>query len=198
MYSSWLKYIFVLIFCASSSVLMAIAAAAVDGAAKTGGMSPDLIDQHGKRVNLSRFLGKPTVVHFGFTHCPVICPTTLYEISDHLATLGPLASKVNFVFVTVDPERDTAGVLKSYISSFDERIIGITGTVAAIDGLTNHFGATYTKRPAGDTYYMDHVVYGYLKDHRWEGAGTLYLGSGAKKARVQERLKKMIADAARR
>jgi protein SCO1/2 len=142
---------------------MAIAAAAVDGAAKQGGISPSLIDQNGRQVSLNRFLGKPTVVHFGFTHCPVICPTTLYEIAEHLAALGEQSSKVNFVFVTVDPERDTAGVLKSYISSFDERIIGITGSVAAIDGLAKHFGATYAKRPAGETYYMDHVVYGFLK-----------------------------------
>src|SRR5882724_3148949 len=78
-----------------------------------------LLDQDGRAVTEADFKGRPLLVFFGYTHCPDVCPTTLFEISEILRKLGPDADKVNALFVTVDPERDTAPVIRDYLSSFD-------------------------------------------------------------------------------
>lgn len=87
-----------------------------------------LVNHRGERVTQDTFKGKPTVYFFGFTHCPEVCPTTLFEMSQHLKELGPDADRLNVVFVTVDPEWDTPELLKTYLESFDPRIVAFTGT----------------------------------------------------------------------
>jgi len=88
----------------------------------------ELIDQDGIKVTDKTFAGKPSVIFFGYTSCPDFCPTALSELSTWLNALGPNADKLNVLFISIDPERDTSAHLKEYLSSFDPRIRGLTGT----------------------------------------------------------------------
>ena len=87
-----------------------------------------LTDQAGQAVTEKSLIGKPSIVFFGFTHCPDVCPTALFEMSEVLRAMGPDASKVNAYFVSVDPERDTPAVMKDYLSSFDPHLKALTGS----------------------------------------------------------------------
>jgi len=114
----------------------------------------------GKTVTEAEFEGKPFLVYFGYTHCPDICPTTLAQISDMLAKLPGLPVKV--LFVTVDPERDTAKLMADYVSSFDPRIVGLSGTPDEIAAIEKTYRVYARKAPTKDgDYAMDHssVVY---------------------------------------
>lgn len=153
----------------------------------------DLTDQHGVPLSTARLLGRPAVVHFGFTHCPVVCPTTLNEVALLMERLGPKADQINFLFITVDPKRDTADVLKTYVNHFDKRIIGVTGSEKAISAVARSFGTSFAKRPHEDGYNMDHAIYAFLKDRRWGTVGTLYLGSGANQKLVKTRINALLA-----
>ncbi|MCG7392918.1 SCO family protein [Microvirga sp. ACRRW] len=116
-----------------------------------------LVNHHGERVSQDTFKGKPTAYFFGFTHCPEVCPTTLFEMTQHLKTLGPDAERLNVVFVTVDPERDTPDLLKTYLESFDPRIVALTGTPEEVASAAKAFRISYRKVPTeGDNYTMDH------------------------------------------
>ena len=90
-----------------------------------------LTDQAGQTVTDKSMQGHPTLVFFGFTHCPDVCPTTLFEISEVLKAMGKDADRVNAYYISVDPERDTAAAMKEYLSSFDPRLKGLTGTPEA-------------------------------------------------------------------
>lgn len=123
-----------------------------------------LVDQNGATVTDKSLAGEPYLVFFGFTHCPDICPTTLYEASEMLAALGKdVPAKV--LFVTVDPERDTPEILKSYLGSFDPRITGLSGTPEQIAAIMKAYRAYARKVPLkGDDYTMDHTAVVYLMD----------------------------------
>src|SRR5438128_8996485 len=86
-----------------------------------------LTDQNGKVVTEQDLKGLPFLVFFGFTHCPDVCPTTLFEVSEILRQLGADADRVGALFITVDPERDTPETMKDYLSSFDPHLVGLTG-----------------------------------------------------------------------
>ena len=86
-----------------------------------------LTDQTGQTVTEKNLQGHPTLIFFGFTHCPDVCPTTLFEISEVLRAMGKDADRVNAYFISVDPERDTSAAMKDYLSSFDPRLKGLTG-----------------------------------------------------------------------
>jgi protein SCO1/2 len=102
-------------------------------------------------------------VFFGFTHCPDVCPTTLFDISETLRALGPDADRIGALFVTVDPERDTPAVLKDYLSSFDPRVIGVTGDPAAVASMEKAYRVYAKKVPLdGGGYTMDHTALVYL------------------------------------
>src|SRR5882672_8702161 len=88
-----------------------------------------LVDQNAKPITDQDFKGEPFLVFFGFTHCPDVCPTTLFEVSEIFRALGPDADRVRAIFFTVDPERDTPASLKEYMSSFDPRLSGLTGSL---------------------------------------------------------------------
>ena len=124
-----------------------------------------LIDQNGKPVTDQDMKGRPFLVFFGFTHCPDVCPTTLFEVSEILGALGPDGERVRALFVTVDPERDTPEKLKDYLSSFDPRLIGVTGDEAAIKAMERAY-RVYAKRVPleGGGYTMDHTAIVYLMD----------------------------------
>lgn len=152
-----------------------------------------LLDQNGREFTGRDLAGRPTVMHFGFTHCPVVCPTTLYEIAERLADLGTLADQINFVFVSVDPDRDTPVVLKEYIASFDTRIVGLTGSSAQIRRLADAVGARFERHPAKDGGYdMDHSIEGFLLDRNGRRVSALHVGYGADSAKTLAALKSLI------
>jgi len=124
-----------------------------------------LTDQNGKPVSERDLKGKPFLVFFGFTHCPDVCPTTLFEVSEVLRSLGPDADRTRALFITVDPERDTPAVMKDYLSSFDPHFSGLTGDPAAIAAVAKAYRVYYKKVPTEqDNYTMDHTAIVYLMD----------------------------------
>ena len=124
-----------------------------------------LTDSTGTAVTEQTYRGKWLVVYFGYTLCPDICPTTMLEIADALKALGPRASAVQGIFVTVDPDRDTPEVLGDYLSSFDPRLVGLTGTRAQITAAAKSFRVFYERQDRDDgTYSYDHSAFMYLVD----------------------------------
>ena len=124
-----------------------------------------LVDQDGKAVSDEDMKGRPFLVFFGFTHCPDICPTTLFDMSQMLHTLGPDAGRIGVLFITVDPERDTPAVLKDYLSNFDPHLRGLTGDPAAVNVALKAFRVYAKKVPLeGSDYTMDHTAVVYLMD----------------------------------
>ena len=124
-----------------------------------------LIDQDGRAVTDRDFKGKPLLVFFGFTHCPDVCPTTLFDVSEILRRLGKDADQVGALFVTVDPARDTPEKLKEYLSSFDPHLRGLTGDEPAIVAIAKAYRVYYKKVPnPGGDYTMDHTAIVYLMD----------------------------------
>ena len=123
-----------------------------------------LTDQDGRTVTAADFKGEPTLVFFGYTHCPDVCPTTLDSISQMFKALGP-GRPTRALFITLDPERDTPAVLKDYLSGFDPRILGLTGPQAAIDSVAHAYRVYARKVPTGDgSYSVDHTGVVYLMD----------------------------------
>ena len=122
-----------------------------------------LVDDTGAAVTEKTLAGKPYTMYFGYTFCPDVCPTTLLDLSRWIQKLGPEADKLNYVFVTVDPERDTVQSLHAYLSSFDKRIRGYTGTAAEIAQIAKEYRVYYKKIPTEDGgYTMDHSAIIYL------------------------------------
>ncbi|MGE7153656.1 SCO family protein [Methylorubrum rhodesianum] len=139
-----------------------------------------LVDQNGATVSERDFAGKPYLMFFGFTHCPDVCPTTLQQISDVLAVLGPKADTLKVAFVSVDPERDTPESLKTYLSSFDPRIVGLTGSPEQVVAAIKTFRAYAKKVPSqGGDYTMEHTALVYLMDARNGFVGAVNLNRPA-------------------
>jgi protein SCO1 len=122
-----------------------------------------LTDQNGHTVTDRDLKGKPFLAFFGFTHCPDVCPTALFEVSEIMKALGPDADRVRVLFVTVDPERDTAALLKDYLSSFDPHLSALTGSPEAIAAIAKAYRVYYKKVPLAEgDYTMDHTAIVYL------------------------------------
>jgi len=124
-----------------------------------------LINQDEQTVTDQDFRGRPFLAFFGFTHCPDVCPTTLFEVSEIFRNLGPDADRVRVAFFTVDPERDTPAALKEYLSSFDPRLSGLTGSLEDLAAVAKSYRAIYRKVPLEQGgYTMDHTAIVYLMD----------------------------------
>jgi protein SCO1/2 len=124
-----------------------------------------LTDQAGQAVTEKSMQGHPTLIFFGFTHCPDVCPTTLFEISEVLRVMGKDADSVNAYYISVDPERDTAAAMKDYLSSFDPRLKGLTGNSEQIAKVLSEYRVYAKKVPLKDgDYTMDHTALIYLMD----------------------------------
>ena len=124
-----------------------------------------LVDQNGKHVTDQDLKGRPFLVFFGFTHCPDVCPTTLFDVSEVMRSLGPDADRTGALFITVDPERDTAAALKEYLGSFDTHVRGLTGDADALAAVAKEYRVYYKKVPLdGGDYTMDHTAIVYLMD----------------------------------
>ena len=124
-----------------------------------------LTDQSGQTVTDQSLKGRPTLIFFGYTHCPDVCPTTLFEMSEVLKAMGADAERVNAYFVSVDPERDDAATIKSYLSSFDPHLKGLTGPPAVVADVLREYRVYARKVPSKDgDYTMDHTALIYLMD----------------------------------
>ncbi len=135
-----------------------------------------LMGSEGKSVSDADLKGDVVVMFFGFTHCPDVCPTALFEVSELFRKLGD-GAKVRGVFVSVDPERDTPEILKDYLSSFDKRIIGLSGDQAALDPMLKAYRVYARKNPAANgEYSMDHSAIVYLLDKQMRFIGPLNMG----------------------
>ena len=124
-----------------------------------------LTDQSGQTVTEKEMQGRPTLIFFGFTHCPDVCPTSLFEISEVLRAMGQDADKVNAYFISVDPERDTADAMKEYLASFDPHLKGLTGPPQDLAKVISEYRVYAKKVPLKDgDYTMDHTALVYLMD----------------------------------
>jgi protein SCO1/2 len=147
----------------------------------------ELVDQNGKTVTQQDLRGKPFLVFFGFTHCPDVCPTTLFEVSEVLRALGPDADRVGALFVTVDPERDTPDKLKDYLSSFDPHLRGLTGDQTAVAAMLKAYRVYARKVPQDDGYTMDHYAGIYLMDKNGQFVAPFRLNRGTAEAAAELR-----------
>ena len=126
-----------------------------------------LLDPDGKTRTLDDFKGKVVVMFFGYTQCPDVCPTTLTEMEQAMNLLGPQSNQVQVLFVTVDPQRDTAAILKQYVPAFDPRFLGLRpADDAALDKVTKDFKIYYKKVPGSSpgSYTIDHTAGSYAFD----------------------------------
>jgi protein SCO1 len=125
-----------------------------------------LTDQDGKVITDTDYKGKPFLVFFGYTHCPDVCPTTLFDLSEVMRALGPDANRTAGLFISVDPDRDTPEALKDYLSSFDPHLRGATADQAELDKVEKEYRVYAKKVPTGKNgdYSMDHSAIVYLMD----------------------------------
>jgi protein SCO1 len=149
-----------------------------------------LTDQTGKAVTDQTYKGKWLLVFFGFTFCPDVCPTTLNQVAQVMDRLGPLASQVQPLFITIDPARDTPAVLAQYTAAFDPRIVGLTGTPEEIAAAAKAYRVYYAKVDQGSDYTMDHsaILYVMRPDGRYEA----FFSADAKADDMTAKLKSWI------
>ena len=152
-----------------------------------------LNDQDGKPRTLADFKGKAVVIFFGYTHCPDVCPTTMAEMSGVMKQLGPDADRVQVLFVTVDPERDTPALLKQYVPAFDPRFIGLSGDAEATAKVAKEFRVFYQKVPGKTegSYTMDHTAASYVFDP--QGRVRLFVRHGQGPDPIVHDLKVLLA-----
>ncbi len=154
-----------------------------------------LIDHHGKPRTLGDFKGKAVVVFFGFMNCPDVCPTTMAEMANVMKALGPDAERVQVLFITVDPERDTPELLAKYVPAFDSRFLGLTGDKAAIEKVAKEFRVFYQKSPGKEpgSYSMDHTSGSYVFDP--QGRVRLFVRHGQGIEPLAQDIKTLLAGA---
>jgi len=139
-----------------------------------------LVDQKGAEITEQAFRGHPTVVFFGFTHCPEVCPTTLAEMDSWLSALGEQGRDIRAYFVSIDPERDDAATLDRYVGNVSQRITGITGEPDKIGEMAKAFGIFVKKVPLdGGDYTMDHTATVLLLDRNGGFFGTIAYGENS-------------------
>jgi len=173
---------------------LALRAQVQSGATKIGGPFT-LVDDTGAQVSEADLKGKSTVMYFGYTFCPEVCPTTLTDLAQWMQMIGRDADRLNYVFVTVDPERDTPKVMHDYVSAFDPRIRGLTGTSEQIAKVTKEYGVYYKRIPTSDGgYVMDHSAVLYMMDPNVRFVGVIPYQEDTAKAVAK--LKKLAAQSA--
>lgn len=152
-----------------------------------------LNDHSGKPVTLETYKGKVVVLFFGFTHCPDVCPTTMAEMSAVMKELGPDADKVQVLFATLDPERDTKELLAQYVPGFDPRFVGLVGTPEQVAATAKEFKVFYQKVPGKTegSYVIDHTAGSYVFDK--SGKIRLFLRHGGGTAPIVHDLKLLLA-----
>lgn len=190
--------------------LAALAALSLSGCQKAGPDKPafkgidltgaeyartlNLTDQDGRARSLADFKGKVLVVFFGYTQCPDVCPTTMAEVAEVKRSLGADGDKVQGIFVTIDPERDTAQLLKAYLSSFDPSFVGLRGSEEQTQAAAKEFKVFYAKVPGKtpETYTMDHTAASFIFDT--EGRVRVYARYGAGAQPLADDIKLLLAE----
>lgn len=153
-----------------------------------------LASSSGGELSSADLKGAPFLVFFGYTHCPDVCPETVSDVSTWLDALGPEGKEMKALFISIDPERDSAASLKDYLSSFSERIVGLTGTPDEIAQVAKEYRVYYAKHPTKDgDYTMDHSAVIYLMDRDGKLAGTLTYDE--KKEAAVAKLKRLLTAA---
>lgn len=173
----------VVILGASLAVTFAIREQAAPGAPETAmprdaramfGGPFSIGDMRGGRLTERDLIGRPSLLFFGFTHCPDVCPTTLTDISDWFDRLGDAGRELTAYFVTVDPERDTAPFLREYLAAFDDRIVGLVGDENETRRIAEAWRVHYRRVPLdGGNYTMDHTASVFMIDRKGQFAGTI-------------------------
>ncbi|MCX7303407.1 MAG: SCO family protein [Hyphomicrobiales bacterium] len=136
-----------------------------------------LVDQTGAPITEAAFRGQPSAVFFGFTHCPEVCPTTLFELDGWLKKLGDDGKNIRAYFVSIDPERDTPELMKTYVSNVSDRIVGISGEPDKVHQMAKSFGIFWRKVDlVGGDYTMDHTASVLLLHGSGDFAGTIAYG----------------------
>ena len=164
--------------------------AVAEGEALVGGPF-ELVNGRGETVTEADFEGRPFAIFFGFTHCPDVCPTSLFEMARWIETLGPAAERMRFAFVTVDPARDTPAVMRDYVGAFSERIVPLTGSEAQVARVLDAYRVHARKVPLEDGgYTMDHSAFVYLMDEN--GRYAAHITYGEDKERAVAKLRDLV------
>ena len=145
----------------------------------------NLTDNNGKPITQEAFIGHPSAVFFGFTHCPEVCPTTLYELAGWLEELGEEGKSIRAFFISVDPERDTPQIMNDYVTNFSDRITGITGNPKEVFKLAKSWHVFWKKVPSPDDdgdYSIDHTASIFLTDAKGNFKGTIAYGEAGETA----------------
>lgn len=152
-----------------------------------------LPDHNGKLRTLEDFRGKAVVVFFGFTHCPDVCPSTMAEMAQVMQQLGPDAERVQVLFVSVDPERDTPQILSQYVPAFHPSFLGLTGTLEQTEQTVREFKAFYQKVPGKEagSYTVDHTAGSYVFDP--QGRVRLFVRHGQGAEPIAHDLKLLLS-----
>lgn len=166
---------------------------ATDLTGNTLGADFALTDQNGKPRRLADFKDKVVVVFFGYTQCPDACPTTLGALREVMASLGPQAERLQVVFITLDPERDTEKLLAEYVPAFHPSFLGLRGDAAATAATAQTFKVFYKKQPGptADGYTIDHSTGSYIYDP--QGRLRLYMKYGETPEHVASDIRQLLA-----
>lgn len=145
-------------------------------------------DHKGARVTEKDLLGRPSAIFFGYTHCPEVCPTTMWELTQRLKELGPKADPLQVLFVSVDPARDTPETMATYLQSFDPRIRALIGTEEEVAAMARAWKVFYKKGPEEKGRYdYDHTASVYLMDESGRFVGTIGWGESEEGQRAKLR-----------
>jgi len=160
------------------------------------GVPFSLTRQDGAPITEQAFRGKPTALFFGFTNCPEICPTTVYELSGWMNKVDPGKGKLQAYFVSIDPDRDTPAALNTYLTNASDRIIGISGDPEKVKAMARGFKVYFKKVPTDPNqpngeYTMDHTASIFLLDRKGRFSGTITYGENPDVA--EKKLENLIA-----
>ena len=175
--------------CVAASIVFAAGASAAAGLAISGGFA--LTTLGGRDVTMADYRGKWLLIYFGYTYCPDVCPATLTELGQALKDLGPKAARVQALFITVDPVRDTAPVMARYLKAFDPRIAGLRGDGDETQAAAKSFHVYYRVRGIGDgEYAIDHSSYIYVMNP--QGKFVALLAPDSPGHKIAEDVKRLV------
>ena len=150
----------------------------------------NLFSHLGKIINIKDFKGTPTLLFFGFTHCPEVCPTTLSNLLNNIELLEKNKKNYRVLFVTLDPERDTINNLNDYLQNFNSSVIGLTGEIDEINKFAKNWNIYWEKVSEGDDYTINHTATVFMINKNGNFAGTIAWGESDKSIKLK--LKKLL------
>ena len=145
----------------------------------------NLFSHHGKIINVKDFKDTPTLLFFGFTHCPEVCPTTLSNLLNNIELLEKNKKSYKVLFVTLDPERDTINNLNNYLQNFNSSVIGLTGEIDEINKFAKNWNIYWEKVSEGDSYTINHTATVFMINKKGNFAGTIAWGESDKSIKLK-------------